>query len=130
MAAIKQIRNADGSVSYGAQVRVKPFKPTWKSFETKAEAVRWRDALTAELRKQRQGGGARPDLATLTIAALNKAYLEDPDTKALRYHRELKRSLAWWTLKYGTVKVIDFGVLQLREARDALMPGRAPATVV
>jgi integrase len=130
MAEIKAIRNSDGSISYGAQVRIKPFKPTWQSFPTKKAAIAWRDSLTAELRKQRNAGGAQPDLATLTVAGLNAEYLKDPDTQQLRYIKDLKRHLAWWTLKYGTTKALDFGVLQLREARDALIPGRQPATVV
>ena len=130
MAAIKSTRNSDGSVSYGAQVRIKPFKPTWQSFPTRSEAIEWRDKLTEELRKQRKTGSARPQLATLSIAALNKAYLEDPDTLKLGYIGDLKRHLEWWTLKYGTVKALEFGVLQLRKARDELIPGRQPATVV
>jgi len=130
MAEIKVMKNADGSRSYGAHVRVKGFKPTWQSFSTKKEAETWRDTLTDELRKQRTAGSARPDLSTLTIAALNAAYIVDPETLALGYHSDLKRHLKWWSRKYGTVKVMDFGVLQLREARDALMPGRAAATVV
>src|SRR5882762_11420472 len=105
MAAVIAIKNADGSRSYGASVSVKPFKRTWQSFGTRKEAEAWRDALTLELRKQRKEGGTRPDLATLTVAALNKAFLEDPDTAKLRYFPDLKRQLAWWTLKYGTSKV-------------------------
>jgi integrase len=132
MANIITIKNADGSKSYGTSVNVKPFKRTWQSFETKAEAIQWRDQLTAELRKQRDGGSVRPQLASLSVAQLNAAYLKDPDTLQLgaEYLKALKRHLTWWTRKYGTVKALDFGVQQLREARAELIPGRQAATVV
>jgi integrase len=130
MAKIYLLVNADGSKSYGASVNVKPFKRTWRSFESKVEATKWRDELTTELKKQRAVGGTRPDLASLSVASLNSAYLADPETKALRYYSDLVRQLRWWSAKYGTCKVLEFGVLELREARDKLMPGRQPATVV
>ena len=118
---IRERRNADGSLSYDAQILVKPFARTQQSFATLDEAKRWRSSLEAELRKQRQGGSARPELATLTIAGLNVEYLKDPETKALRSVRDREAHLKWWSVKYGTVMVLDFGVLQGREARDALL---------
>jgi integrase len=130
MAKIIPIKNRDGSMSYGVHVNVKPFKRTWQSFETKAAATQWRDKLTAELRKQRVAGAVRPNLGTLTLAALNREYLADPETRALGSVKDRELHLKWWTLKYGTVKALDFGVLQLREARDRLIPGREPGTVV
>jgi integrase len=140
MAAIKVIKNADGSRVFGAQVRIKGFDPVYRSFSTRAECIAWRDALTTELKKQRQQGNVRPDLPGLTVAALNTAYLADPGTvndHSERYVAQLKRSLKWWSLHYGATKVMEFGVLQQREARDTLLNGtvrggkkRAPATVV
>jgi integrase len=136
---LKPIRNADGSISYVPQVRLKGFKPVSRSFcsadyETAtaahAAAVRWRDELTAELQKQRQEGAPRPDITTLTLGDLTREYLADPVTQGLRYQKELERNLEWWKLNYGTTKALEFGVVQLREARSRLMPGRQPATVV
>ena len=140
MAAIKVTKNADGSKVYGAQVRLKGFDPVYKSFPNRADCVAWRDKLTLELKKQRTQGSVRPDLPSLTVAALNAAYLADPGTvndHAERYVAGLRRALAWWSLHYGSTKVMELGPLQLREARDKLLGGtvrgggkRAPATVV
>ena len=71
----------------------------------------------------------RPDLPTLSIASLNTEYLKDPEALALADFKDRKRHLNWWTLKFGTIKVLDFGVIEGRAARDLLIPGSAPATV-
>jgi integrase len=129
MAKIIALKNADGSRSFGTSVSVKPFKRRWQSFATKAEAVKWRDDLTAELRKQKTAGASRPDIATLTLAAVNGAYLTDPETTRLGDFKDRKRHLTWWTLHYGTVKALEFGVEKIREGRNALFADREPATV-
>ena len=126
---IKARRNADGSTSFDAQLFVKPFPRTQQSFATKAEAITWRANLKAELVKQRQEGNPRPELATLTLAGLNAEYLKDPETKVLASFNDRERHLKWWSVKYGTVKVLDFGVMQGREARDALLPKMEAASV-
>jgi integrase len=126
---IRERRNGDGSVSYDAQVQVKPFGRTQQSFPTLAEAVAWRKAHADELGKQSKVGGVRPDLGTLSVATLNAEYLKDPETQALRSVNDRKKQLAWWSLKSGSVRVLDFGVLQAREARDALIPRMEPASV-
>ena len=132
---LKPIPNADGSVSYVAQVRVKGFRPVAKSFcsadyegaagaakkAAEADAIQWREETIAELRKQSQQGAARSDISKLTIAGLNKEYLADPVTAAKAYFGELKRNLSWWTSHYGTVRVLEFGVVHGRGARDKLM---------
>lgn len=123
------IRNADGSKSYGAHVRIKPFKPTWRSFPSKQEVINWRSELTAELRKQKTTGASRPDITRLTLAALNGAYLADPETTRLGDFKDRQRHLNWWTLHYGTVKALEFGVTQIQEGRNALFTRRKPATV-
>lgn len=129
MAAIKAIKNADGSTSYGAQVRIKPFKPTWQSFPTKQAAIAWRDALTATLKKQRDAGGVREDVASLTVAELAKEYLADPETIAQKAYHDRKSGVNWWVNHYGAERVMQFNVLKIRAARDRLQPGRANATV-
>ena len=71
----------------------------------------------------------RPDIVTMSLADLNTEYLEVPETVALKDFAERERHLNWWSSKYGATKVLEFGVLQARAARDALIPGRANATV-
>jgi integrase len=136
--APKFYRNADGTHSALVQLLVEPFARQSKSFcaedypsrkDASVAAVQWRDELRTTLIEQRQQGNVRVDLASYTLADLNKSYLADPVTAALAYHAELQRGLAWWDRRYGTCKVLDFGVLQGREARVRLMDGRRPATV-
>ena len=64
----------------------------------------------------------------MTVAQLAKEYLDDPETQALRYHAELTQTLAWW-VSHGSTRVMELNVLQLRDAREQLRPGRAAATV-
>jgi integrase len=127
---IRLERNADGSTSYHAQLKVKPFPRTQQSFPTLDAAVEWRDKTKAELQKQTQAGAPRPELATLSIAGLNTEYLADPETQLLADLKDRKRHLAWWSAHCGAVRVLDFGVAHGRPARAALMQGRENATVV
>ena len=71
----------------------------------------------------------RADLPTLTVGGLVREYLADPVTKALRSYANKRELLGWWLASYGSKRVLDFGVLALRDARTKLQPGRAPATV-
>jgi integrase len=146
------ISNADGSVSFKPQVRLKDFDSRTKSFcsadyeppdaekpvcwkrddavrAAKKAAAAWKEETEKELRELRKQGNARKDLATLTLAQLNKAYLADPTVKTLKYCDEQEHNLGWWDDHYGTCKCMDFGIFQGTEARDALMPGRAAGTV-
>jgi integrase len=126
---IRARRNSDGSVSFDAQLLVKPFPRAFKSHETLEAAIQWRKSLATELAKQRQVGGVRTDLAQLSIAALNAEYLKDPETAALKTAKDRTKHLAWWSVKFGNVKILDFGVLHGRQARDALVPRMMPASV-
>src|SRR5262249_2237694 len=113
-----------------AQVRLKGFKPVAKAFSTRAAAKEWRIALTAQLRKQRQQDAeVRKDLPSLTIKGLIEEFLSDPEVTQLKYYTDLQRLLAWWVNRFGGEKVMGFGTLKLREARDLLRNGRAAGTV-
>lgn len=129
MATITKRKNQDGTVSYLAQVRVTGYKGTSKAFSKQADAKAWGKALEEDLRKQRQQGATSEDVTRLTIAKLIEAFLEDPDTKALKYHDSLSLLLAWWTNECGTIRVLDLNVLELRKRRTKLNQGRKPATV-
>jgi len=126
---ISSRRNADGTMSYTAQLLVKPFPRTSQTFPTKAAAVAWRKKMRDELLDQRRVKSVRPDLPTLTLASLNSEYLKDPETQLLADYNDRKRHLEWWSSKFGAVKVLDFGVIEGRAARDLLVPGRAAGTV-
>lgn len=122
-------KNSDGSTSYLGVVRIRPFKPASKAFPTRLEAKRWADDLVRELTKQRERGEVRKDLTTLTIKGLIETFLEDPETKQLKYYDDLERLLAWWVNHCGGEKVLQFGTVKLREARELLGNGRAAGTV-
>lgn len=128
MPTILKRKTAD-RISWLAQVRVKPYKPTSKTFDTRNEAKQWADDLERELRGERRAKRTRPTLTKLTIAELVRQYLDDPQTRALRSYDSLEPLCAWWVNTYGGEKVLDVGALVLREARDRLRPGRSPARV-
>jgi integrase len=122
-------KNQDGSTSYLGVVRIRPFKPASKAFKTRSEARRWADDLARELTTQRDRGEARKDLTTLTIKGLIDAFLADPETAQLKYFPDLQALLGWWVNHCGGEKVLGFGTVKLREARELLGNGRAAATV-
>jgi integrase len=129
MASYQKRTNGDGSKAVMAWVRIKGFKPASKSFPTLADAKAWAKDLEEELCKERKGGQARKDLPTLTIKGLIEEFLADREIKQLKYFVDLEALLAWWVNHCGGEKVIGFGTRQLREARELLSNGRAPATV-
>src|ERR1700719_4695099 len=120
MATYQRIKNSDGTTSHVAQVRIKPFKATAKSFPTKPAAVEWAEAKERELRAQRKHGADRSDLPSLTVKTLVDEFLADPETKVLRYYEDLERLCAWWVNEFGSTRISEVGVLKLRAARDKL----------
>ena len=129
MATIRRHRAKDGAVSFTATVRIKPFPPACKTLAVRKDVDAWARDLERELRKQRDRGGLRRDVPKMTVAQLITEFLEDPETKGLRYYASLALLLAWWTGHYGGTKVMELNVLQLREARSTLKTGRAAGTV-
>lgn len=128
MATIQKRKNGDGSISYLAQVRIKPYRATAKAFRAKTDAQRWAERLERELRAQRRQGTVRTDVTSLSVAGLVSEYLADPETKSLRSYQTSSDRLAWWVNHYGSTRVLDLNVLLLRAARERLRHGRGPAT--
>jgi integrase len=136
MATYFKRKNRDRTTSIVTNVRIKPFKPTSKSFPTMALAKAWAEPLEKQLKDQAKRGGVRSDIATLTLGKLIVEFLDDPNTKALKSYEDLHDRLDWWSADpvLSTTKVVDLGVPALREARAKLMTGgrkgsRAPGTV-
>src|SRR5688572_6703122 len=129
MATIQKRKNGDGSITFLAQVRIKPFRPTAKAFSKRADAQAWSQSLERALRAQRRQGGVRHDVTSLTVAELAAEYLNDPETQALGSYKTSTERLAWWVNHYGSTRVLEMNVLRLREARDRLRRNRGPATV-
>jgi hypothetical protein len=42
---------------------------------------------------------------------------------------DVERLLAWWVNHFGAEKILEFGAVKLREARELLRNGRANGTV-
>jgi integrase len=129
MPTILKRKNGDGSTAYLAQVRIAPFKPAAKTFTTRKAARAWAEEQEAILRGERERGSVRPDLATLTLGGLLLEFLADPETTQLKTFDDSHRLCSWWIQQHGTERAVEFGVLQIRGAREKLSKGRGPATV-
>lgn len=124
----RSYRTASG-IRWIAQVRVKGFAPASQSFGSRKLAAEWIDKQTRELRRLRDRGAVRHDVAKLTIGQLLAEYLDDPEVKALRTFDSVQRLADWWVSKYAGERVLSFNVLTLRRAREVLHKGRSPGTV-
>ena len=140
MATIDERRNTDGSRSYVAQVRIRPFKPSSRTFHerdypdarkgAKKAAEQWAEELEKTLREQRVRGGVRSDVASLSLRQLAHEYLADPETKALATYGERERQIAWWVNEYGSTKALEFpSPVLLRAARDTLSKDYEAGTI-
>jgi integrase len=129
MPSIQKRTNSDGSRSFLAWVRIKPFKPASRSFATQKAAAEWAHTLESELRKRRKTAEARKGSTGLTLKSLIEDFLADPETQRLKYFPNLEQLLGWWVNHCGGERVLAFGSIQLRDARKLLAKGRAPATV-
>lgn len=90
MPALQRRKNADGSSSTTAIVRVRGFQPTSKTFkaptarESDALAEAWANEQEATLRSMRASGSGAPEVTRITLRELAMAYLADPDVKQLK----------------------------------------------
>jgi integrase len=131
MATINEHKNSDGTRSYIAQVRVRPFKPSSKTLherdfpsrkEARASALAWAKQLEEQLRQQRVRGAVRSDVAALKFAELVKEYLADPRTKALSTYSERERQMGWWVEHYGALRALEFpSPTIIRDGRERLL---------
>lgn len=129
MANFEDYRTGDGKKRFLAVIRLKGFKRTSRAFDSMRDAKEWAESTERELRGLRDRGGARSDITTLTIAALAKAYLEDPKVQQRRSLIDIKRLIAAWVDEYGTQRVRGFGYLHIVAYRDKLLSsGLSPAT--
>lgn len=112
---------------YRVLIRLRGFPGVSRTFEKADEAIAWAESTRKELTQQRQRGNTRPDLAKLTIGGLIDEYLAEPNTQSMKSVDTLAQRLKWWTANYGSMRVVDFGVLTAREAR-ARLTGE-PATI-
>ena len=130
MASYESYKTDDGRKRILAVVRIKGFKRVSQAFDQKRDAEEWAAATEKKLRGERDRGGARTDIAHLTLRELASAFLADPKTKALVYAPELARTLGAWCDAYGATRLRSFGRIQVIAFRDKLLgTGLSPARV-
>jgi len=109
-------------------VRIRPFKPTAKAFNERKTALAWAEQLEETLIAQRKRAAVRIDVGSLTFAQVATEYLKDPDVASRKYFDELHRNVSWWVNHYGSVRMLEFSVLVIRDARDRLRRQHEPGT--
>ena len=130
MPTISKRETRTAQTAYLAQVRVAGLGPVAKTFSDPKAALAWRAGTSRRCcASSVSAAPCRADVATLTVGALVLEFLADPETTRLRYFDDLHRLCAWWIQHYGTVRAVEFGVLQIRGGREALRNCRGPATV-
>jgi integrase len=126
-------RTKDGTKYFTASVRVNAYPSASRTFSTRKDAVDWARADERELKRQAEQRIVRCDVSRMTVGQLAAEYLGDPTTQQLGYHGDLCSMLAWWSAHCGSDRIMEFGVVQIREARDILRKGghggRTPARV-
>ena len=127
MASISKRRGATG-VRWLAQVRCSPYKPVSRMFVDRPAAVAWAEALEASLRSARRAGGVRGDAGRLTVRQLVDEYRVDPSFAGLRSSPDRLDQLLWFVARIGNERVVDLGVIRLRQLRSELVASRSPAT--
>lgn len=141
MPTITERRNDDGSRSFVAQVRIKGFKASNKTFhqsdyptqkDASKAAADWADRQEKTLKelRERGTGAVRTDVASLKVKDVVKEYLDDPETKKLLTYDERARQLAWWSENYDVRTLSFINGPRLLEARKKLIElGHAAGTV-
>lgn len=128
MASYESYRTDDGRKRVLAVVRIKGFNRVSQAFDSLRDAREWAEATEREMREKRDRGGARRDLATLTVEDLVKGFLDAPKTKQRRYLPELTQILGCWVDQYKAIRLRSFGRLQIGAYRDQLIgSGLSPA---
>jgi integrase len=128
----KDRKNKDGSVPILTLVRHPDFDHISKTFTSMEEARAWAQIQVDEFNEEAKRK-APPKMSSMTVQDLINEYFEDPEIEALKSYEGYADLAQFWVQHYGTVRVLDFSVASLREARDKLINGgkkkRAPATV-
>ena len=140
MATIQKLRSKKtGAVSFVAQVRVRPFDAYQRTFRVVTDiktarkaASAWAEAEERHLhaQKEKSQNTVRADIVRLTVGRLINSYLDDAEVKKLKTYKDIDRLLTWWLKDHVSVRVLDFNVPTIREARQKLEQEKStPATV-
>lgn len=116
----KPRKNRDGSISILTLVRHPKFTKVSRTFKTMEEAKAWAEPLVEDLIEEDERNNVRKELSSLTIDDLLDYYLKDPKVTALSGYDYYCGLADWWKEHYGDVRVLEFGVIHLHEAREKL----------
>lgn len=104
--SIQQRRRLKG-VYFTVTIRVPPFPSASRTFPGRMEAVAWARDTERELKQLADRRAVRADVPKMTVAQLLKEFLEDPETKALKYYTDLSSLCAWWAAHCGPDRILN-----------------------
>lgn len=118
MATIETRRNADGTTSYRARVRVRGHRPESATFARRTDAKTWAKGIEAAIAEGRR-------LPTIearrhTLGELIDRYIRDVVPQKSPTAVKQVPQLEWWRAELGDVIVADVGRAMISEARDKL----------
>lgn len=115
MAAIEKRKNADGSFSYRAKVRLKGHEPVSASFERKTDATEWAKKIEADQKDRRYFGASKRH----TLTELIERYKTD-ELHKLKSAKTVGARLDYWKDSIGKRLLSDVTHDVLMKARDTL----------
>ena len=115
MAAIEKRKNADGSFSYRAKVRLKGHEPVSASFDRKTDASEWAKKVEADQKDRRYFGASKRH----TLSELIERYTTD-ELHKLKSAKTVGARLDYWKDSIGTRLLSDVTHDVLMKARDTL----------
>lgn len=128
MANIRERQNANGTITYQAQVRLKGFPPQTASFARKTDAKKWIQQTEAAIREGRHF--KTTESKKRTLAELIDRYIAEILPTKPKSMNTQGRQLLWWRKELGYSTLAEVTPKALGEARERLHQGREPATVV
>ncbi len=124
-------REGKRGVSYDAQIRIRPYPPTNRSFKKLTDAKRWAEKTEAEMREGKYGITTASRKKTLSDAIERyQKYILPTVTKSRREHL-----VTWWLKVLGHLPLKEITTSLINEFKNKLIHNeidgqkRAPATV-
>lgn len=118
MATISLILNADNSVSYAAQVRMKGVK-RFKTFTRKLDAATWAADVEREIRLGKQDAIRQSEIRTF-LDVINKYCTEELPFLSSAVQRQRNQQLQWWAHTIGNCKLSELSAERISAARAKL----------
>jgi hypothetical protein len=120
MAPLRDRKNKDGTVSFEAVIRIKPYPRVSRTFTTKTDRKSW--VLQTEAQIQRVEFLQAVKSRAHTFAQLSAEYAKRviPHLRGRSDQLARARYLAWWGERLGPLTMSQVTAPQIAEGRDAL----------